>query len=84
MSVLLTIYVIVFVFTFTKPFLFAPVNPLALSLLSVFADVRADTVLFACLPLSDVLSAIGPDEGTLAFSFVVDEVSLIFFAVPPF
>jgi hypothetical protein len=64
--------------------LFAPVNPLALSLLPVLADVRANAVLFASLPLSNVLSAICPDKGTLAFTFVVDEVTLIFFAVPPF
>jgi hypothetical protein len=52
--------------------------------LSVFADVRADTVLFSSFPLSYVLSAVGPDEGTLTFTFVVDEVTLIFFSISPF
>ena len=66
-----------------EPAHLAAILPLALLRNSILTDVSANTVLFACFPLANVLSSISPDEGTLAFSLIVDEVTLILLAIFP-
>jgi hypothetical protein len=82
-SVLLIVTHVVILFVVSKPPLFATVYPLALTLDAILADVSANSVLLTSLPVTDVLSAIGPDKRALAFAFVVYKVTLVFLSVSP-
>jgi len=48
-----------------------PVFPLAVPLLALIGDVRANSMLLSVLPLANVLAAIGPRELPLALSLVI-------------
>jgi hypothetical protein len=82
-SVLLIVAHIVVLFFVSEPPLFAAVNPLALTLNAIFADVGSNSVLLTSLPITDVLSAVGPDKRALTFAFVVNKVTLVFLSVSP-
>jgi hypothetical protein len=82
-SVLLIVTHVVILFFVSKPPLFAAVHPLALTLDAILADVGANSVLLTSLPVTDVLSAIGPDKRALAFAFVVYKVTLVFLSISP-
>jgi hypothetical protein len=82
-SVLLIVTHVVILFVVSKPPLFAAGHPLALTLDAILADVGANSVLLTSLPVTDVLSAIGPDKRALAFAFVVYKVTLVFLSVSP-
>ena len=62
---------------------FAAILPLTLLLDTLLTDVRANAVLFAGLPCSDVFAAIGPDEGSVALALIVDELAAVHLAVLP-
>ena len=82
-SIILTVFVVVLVVPFIKPFLFASIYPLALAANSFFADVHSHTMLLSSLPFSDVLSAISPNKCALSFAFVVYKVTFILLAISP-
>ena len=76
------IFLVLVVVLADQPY-FSSVYPLALLGDSVLADVSSDAVLFPGLPLSDVLPAVRPNEGSLALALVVKKLSLVLFTVSP-
>ena len=66
-----------------QPAHFTAILPLTLLGNSIFTDVSANTVLFSCFPLTDVLSSVSPDESALALSLIIHEVSFTLLAIFP-
>lgn len=67
----------------SDPFDLAAILPFALALLSIFADVGADSVLFTGLPFADVLATVRPDESTVTLALIVHKISLVHLSVLP-
>ena len=59
------------------------VLPLAPLNLIIFAGKYAEAVLLALAPVTIVPPAILPDEGSSAFTLIVQELTLVALAVPP-
>jgi hypothetical protein len=62
---------------------FSAINPFTLLRNTVLADIGSDTVLLARLPLAYVFSAVCPDESSLAFSLIIQKLTLVLLAVSP-
>ena len=67
----------------TNPLDFTSVLPFTLLLYTLFADVSADSMLLAGLPLADIFATILPNEGTVAFTFVIHELATVHFTILP-
>ena len=79
----ISLLVIVKCRVFANPPYLSSILPLALLLNTFFAYVHSNAVLLALLPLSNVLAAISPDEGALAFTLVINKVTLVLLPVLP-
>jgi len=75
--------VLVLIVVLANPPNFSSVYPLALLLQSFFAYVGSNSMLFPGLPISDVLSAIGPGEGALPLALVIQKLSLVLLTIFP-
>ena len=68
--------------TFNPPN-FLSASPLTVALGPVDFDVGAESVLFACFPISNVFAAVGPVHGARALALVLDELALVATPVGP-
>jgi len=59
----------------SDPFDLAAVLPLALLLDAVLTNVGADAMLLSSLPFADIFASISPNEGSIAFTLVIDKLA---------
>ena len=67
----------------TNPLDFTTVLPFTLLLDTLFADISADSMLLASLPLANIFATILPNKGTMAFTFIVYELATVHFTILP-
>jgi len=81
-SIILKI-ILVLVFGVPNPSNLPTVYPFTLLRYAIFTDVGANAVLLARFPFPDVFSPVSPDKGSLAFTFIVQKLTLVLFSVSP-
>lgn len=75
--------VLVLIIMVIEPSNFPTIKPFTLLRNAVFANVCSHTMLLSRLPLAYVFSAICPNESTVAFTFIIQKLTLVLLSISP-